>query len=102
MKNRIYTIACQLNSLALLVMPTIAFAGGGETPVGSTLGYIKDALLGGTGMTIATLAMMSVGLLCLFHKLEWKYFGITIAGIGIVFGAPLMVDAIVTLAKKGM
>jgi type IV secretion system protein VirB2 len=70
-----------------------------DTPVNKGLGYITDALLGGTGITIATLAMMGTGLACLFHKMEWKFFGYTVAGIGIVFGAPAIVSAIVSLVK---
>lgn len=71
----------------------------GDTPVGSGLSYITDALLGGTGMTIATLAMMGTGLACLFHKLEWKFFGYTVAAIGIIFGAPAIVNSIVSLVR---
>jgi type IV secretory pathway VirB2 component (pilin) len=96
--NKLATLSF-ISILCLLLLPNIAFAAGGDTPVGQGLGYIKDALLGTTGMMIATLAVMSMGLACLFHKLEWKYFGYTVAAIAIVFGAPAIVDGVVKLVK---
>jgi type IV secretory pathway VirB2 component (pilin) len=47
--------------------------------------YIADALLSGTGITIATLTMMGTGLACLFHKMEWAFFGYTLAIIGVIY-----------------
>lgn len=87
-----------MTSSTLLLLATPAFANE-DTPVSRGLSYITDALLGGTGIIIATLAMMVTGLACLFHKAEWKVFGYVVAGIGIVFGAPSIVNAIVGLVR---
>ena len=84
----------------LILTPVVAFARGGETPVSQGLTYIIDAITGTTGITIATLALMSVGLACLYHKLEWKAFGYTVAIMSIVFGARPIVDAVASYIKK--
>lgn len=82
--------------LVLFFIPSIAFADG-ETPVSEGLGYVLNAMYGETGITLATLAIMVVGLLCLNHRLEWKWLVVTISGIAIIFGAPAIVKGIVSL-----
>lgn len=79
--------------------PLLGWAQMGETPVSQGLGYIITALTGATGITIATLAIMAAGLMCLFHKAEWKIFGYTIASIALVFGATTIVNGIHSLVK---
>jgi type IV secretory pathway VirB2 component (pilin) len=76
-------------------LPTLAFAGG-ETPVGDGLQYIISSMYGATGVAIATIAMMIVGLLCLFHFIRWAALGYTIIGISIIFGAGAIVNGIVS------
>jgi type IV secretory pathway VirB2 component (pilin) len=83
----------------LLLLPTVSFALGGETPVSNGLSYITDALTGATGIIIATLAIMGTALMCLFHKAEWMVFGYTVAAISIIFGSKPMVVSIVQLIK---
>lgn len=77
-----------------LLIPVSSYATSGDTPVSQGLGYITDALTGNTGIMIATLAIMGVGLGCLLHKIEWKMFAYTVAAIGIVFGANGIAKAI--------
>ena len=74
---------------------TTAFADG-ETPVSEGLQYITSAMYGATGVTIATIAVMVVGLLCLSHFLKWSILGYTIIGISIIFGAGTIVTGIQT------
>ncbi|OGT63257.1 MAG: hypothetical protein A3E85_06095 [Gammaproteobacteria bacterium RIFCSPHIGHO2_12_FULL_45_12] len=47
-----------------------AMARGGETPVSEGLRYITNAMYGATGVTVATISVMIVGLLCLSHFLK--------------------------------
>jgi len=72
---------------SLFVLPNLAFAIGGDTPVSQGLQYIIDAMYGATGLSIATVAIIAVGLLCAGHYLEWKRLFQTVIGIGIIFGA---------------
>ncbi|WP_342220221.1 TrbC/VirB2 family protein [Rickettsiella endosymbiont of Miltochrista miniata] len=81
----------------LFLSSQLCWAGGGDTPVNQGLHYFIDALLGATGLSIATLAIMGVGLLCAGHYVEWKYFFYTLLGISFLFGAPAIALAIRSL-----
>ena len=78
------------------LVPYFAFANG-ETPVSEGLTYITRAMYGATGIAVATLSVMVVGLLCLSHFLKWSALGFTIMGISIIFGAGAIVNGIVSL-----
>ncbi len=83
-----------VNCLCML-LPTVALANG-ETPVSDGLSYIISAMYGATGIAVATLSVMIVGLLCLGHFLKWSALGFTIMGISIIFGAGEIVGGIVS------
>lgn len=83
---------------AALVAPVSALASG-ETPVSQGIGYITSAMSGATGIAIATVAVMVVGLLCLGHFIKWIMLGYTIIGISIIFGANAIVNGIVSLVR---
>lgn len=85
-----------LNYCILSLFPTLVFAGG-ETPVSDGLHYITNAMYGATGIAIATIAVMVVGLLCLGHVLKWSALGYTIIGVSIIFGAGSIVSGITSL-----
>lgn len=87
----------QILSLSLLLTPVLAFANSGETPVSEGLLYITNAMYGATGIAIATISVMVVGLLCLGHFIKWTMLGYTIAGISIIFGAGTIVNGISNL-----
>jgi hypothetical protein len=56
----------QINRVIFLIIclcPALVFANG-ETPVSDGLQYITNAMYGATGIAIATISMMVVGLLC--------------------------------------
>jgi type IV secretory pathway VirB2 component (pilin) len=84
-------------SCAMLILPRIVFADNGETPVSEGLGYVLDAMYGATGMALAALAIIAVGVLCAAHVLEWKRLIQTVVGIAFIFGAPPIVKGIVSL-----
>lgn len=73
---------------------------GGETPVSDGLSYITSAMYGATGVAIATISVMVVGLLCLGHFLKWSILGYTIIGISIIFGAGSIVNGITSLVRN--
>ena len=80
----------------IILLPSIVYANG-DTPVGEGLHYITDAMYGSTGVAIATIAVMVVGLLCLGHLLKWSALGYTIIGVSIIFGAGSIVSGITSL-----
>ncbi|MHB1948754.1 MAG: TrbC/VirB2 family protein [Gammaproteobacteria bacterium] len=69
----------------------------GETPVSYGLKYLTNAMYGATGLAIATISIMVVGLLCLSHVLKWSVLGYTIMGISIIFGAGSIASGIASL-----
>ncbi len=93
--NRISKLFC----LSVFLFPSLAFAYG-ETPVSQGLSYITHAMLGTTGITIATISVMIVGLLCLGHFIKWSVLGYTIAGISIIFGSNAIVTGITRLISN--
>lgn len=81
---------------AFLLAPTLVYAGG-ETPVGDGFSYFIDAMLGETGIALATLAVIVVGLLCLAHILKLIHLFYTIMGICIMFGSKTLVLKLISL-----
>ena len=63
---------------------------------------IKDALLGTFGRTVATLAVVVMGLMAMFGKLAWDHAIKVIFGIAIVFGAATIIDALTGTMKTGI
>src|SRR4026208_931049 len=94
-KKMLHTI---VNSICLL--SSSAALAGGETPVSDGLHYITNAMYGATGIAIATISVMVVGLLCLGHFLKWTVLGYTIIGISIIFGAGSIVNGIASLIRN--
>lgn len=86
-------------SFLLMAFPMIAIAGG-ETPVSDGLRYITNALYGATGITIATISVMIVGVLCLIHLLRWTALAYTIIGMSLIFGAGSVVNGITSLVHN--
>lgn len=85
--------------ICLSLLPVLSFAGG-ETPVSDGLRYITNAMYGATGVAIATISVMVVGLLCLGHFLKWSVLGYTIIGVSIIFGAGSIVSGITSLIRS--
>ena len=83
---------------ALFLLSELALASG-ETPVSDGLRYITNAMYGATGVAVATIAVMIVGLLCLGHLLRWSALGYTIMGISIIFGAGSIVNGVTSLIR---
>jgi type IV secretory pathway VirB2 component (pilin) len=71
----------------IVSFPSFSWAYGGDTPVSQGLNYVIDAIYGATGLSVATVAIIGMGLLCAGHYLEWKRFLQTLVGIAIMFGA---------------
>lgn len=71
-----------------------------DSPIGRGLGYIiSDILTSGTGVALATLSLMGIGLACKFGYMEWKRLGQAVTGIAIIFGSEFLVTAIIDLVE---
>jgi len=80
--------------LMLLVLPTAAFAWGGDDPVAKGLGWFVNILLGQTGTYIATLAVIGTGVACLFRLIQWVAFIWVVGGVAVIFGSMSIVTGI--------
>lgn len=86
----------KIMSFYFLMIFSNAVLASGETPVSEGLRYITNAMYGATGIAIATISVMIVGILCLTHFLKWTVLGYTIIGISIIFGAGSIVNGIIS------
>ncbi len=101
MKNQTqFKFIRSVSAFSMYLFSQLAFASGGETPVSAGLQYITQAMYGATGIMIATIAVMVVGMLCLTHFLKWSALGFTIIGISIIFGSGSIVNGIVSLIPR--
>jgi type IV secretory pathway VirB2 component (pilin) len=98
--QRIYSKTFSVVFYFLFIWPSCAFSWGGETPVSQGGRYLLDAMYGATGITLATLAVMSVGALCAGGYLEWKRLLQTVVGIALIFGAGSVVNALHSLVSR--
>lgn len=88
--------------LALCVAsPTLSLAqetttGGAFAPIQTAIQLIIDFVTGPFGRALAILAVISLGLLAFAGRLSWFTVGYVVIGIGLVFGAPAIVDQLIS------
>lgn len=61
------------------------------SPVATMLETIITAVTGPIGVALATLAIVGVGLTCLFGRLNFGWFGAVVAGVVMMFSAETIV-----------
>ena len=61
------------------------------SPVATMLTTIVTAMTGPIGVALATLAIIGVGLTCLFGRLNFGWFGAVVAGVVMIFSADTIV-----------
>lgn len=73
---------------AAMLLPDMALAADGTSPIGFVVCKILGWLTGATGRAIATLAIIIIGVGALMGKVSWGMAIIVAVGVAIVFGAP--------------
>ena len=87
---------CCVVTLAAMLMPEFAAAGGGDT-IADVLCEVVNWFTGSVGKGIATLAIIIIGVGALMGKVSWGMAIIVGLGVAIVFGAgPLIQDLVTT------
>ena len=93
-------LAITVLGAACLFEPTIALAqsssGGAFAPIQTAVQLIIDFITGPFGRAIAILAVVSLGLMAFAGRLSWFTVGFVVIGIGLVFGAPAIVDQLIS------
>lgn len=82
---------------AVMLLPVDALAdtnGGDDTPIAAVLCRVVSWFHGGIGAGIATLAIIVVGIGALMGKVSWGMAMIVGLGVGIIFGADKIVEAL--------
>ena len=83
--------------LACLVLPQPAFAqsSGAFAPLETAVQMIVDFITGPFGRLLAIIAVIALGFLAFAGRLSWFTAGAVVLGIGLVFGAPAIVDEMI-------
>jgi type IV secretory pathway VirB2 component (pilin) len=79
-------------AILMLIISDSAFASAGNDIIGITLCKLTQNLTGGTAKAIATLAIFTVGCGLFMGKMDWKTAAMVAVGVGIIFGAPQLVN----------
>ncbi len=80
--------------LALIAMPSAAFAQQSGDPITTALVWMQSILLGPIATTVAVMAVAGVGFMMLTGRMNWRYGATVIIGVFIIFGAPRLVATI--------
>lgn len=79
-----------------LAMAQSSGVGGAFAPVLTVFQAIVDFISGPIGRLFAIIAVMALGFLAFAGRLSWFFAGGVILGIGLVFGAPSIVDELIS------
>jgi type IV secretory pathway VirB2 component (pilin) len=85
--------------LALLMLPTPAFAQAHSDPQGSgpilaAMLWLQGTLMGNVATAVAVMAVAAVGLMMLTGRINWRMGATVIIGCFILFGASAIVSGI--------
>lgn len=61
-------------------------------PIQKMLESVEAALTGPIGISVATLAIIGTGFMCMMGRLNWGWFASVIIGIVLIFSAATIVD----------
>jgi type IV secretion system protein VirB2 len=78
-----------------LVEPAFAQSSGAFAPLETAVQIIVDFITGPFGRLLAIIAVIALGFLAFAGRLSWFTAGAVVLGIGLVFGAPAIVDEMI-------
>lgn len=78
-----------------LVEPAFAQGAGPFAPLETAVQMIVDFITGPFGRLLAIIAVIGLGFLAFAGRLSWFTAGAVVLGIGLVFGAPAIVDQMI-------
>jgi type IV secretion system protein VirB2 len=79
----------------VLTEPAFAQASGPFAPLETAVQMIVDFITGPFGRLLAIIAVIALGFLAFAGRLSWFTAGAVVLGIGLVFGAPAIVDQMI-------
>ncbi len=81
---------------AIAIEPAFAQSSGPFAPLETAVQMIVDFITGPFGRLLAIIAVISLGFLAFAGRLSWFTAGAVVLGIGLVFGAPAIVDQMIS------
>lgn len=78
-----------------LAEPALAQSSGAFAPLETAVQMIVDFITGPFGRLLAIIAVIALGFLAFAGRLSWFTAGAVVLGIGLVFGAPAIVDEMI-------
>ena len=88
-------IGAMLISSLVLTEPAFAQTSGAFAPLETAVQMIVDFITGPFGRLLAIIAVIALGFLAFAGRLSWFTAGAVVLGIGLVFGAPAIVDEMI-------
>lgn len=79
----------------VLAEPAFAQSSGAFAPLETAVQMIVDFITGPFGRLLAIIAVIGLGFLAFAGRLSWFTAGAVVLGIGLVFGAPAIVDQMI-------
>ena len=79
----------------VLADPAFAQSSGPFAPLETAVQMIVDFITGPFGRLLAIIAVIGLGFLAFAGRLSWFTAGAVVLGIGLVFGAPAIVDQMI-------
>ncbi len=80
--------------------PAFAQTSGAFAPLETAVQMIVDFITGPFGRLLAIIAVIGLGFLAFAGRLSWFTAGAVVIGIGLVFGAPAIVDQMISAVGK--
>ncbi|MBZ9974051.1 MULTISPECIES: TrbC/VirB2 family protein [unclassified Mesorhizobium] len=87
-------------SLCAIAQPALAQTSGAFAPLETAVQMIVDFITGPFGRLLAIIAVIGLGFLAFAGRLSWFTAGAVVIGIGLVFGAPAIVDQMISAVGK--
>jgi len=81
--------------LLVAAEPAFAQTSGPFAPLETAVQMIVDFITGPFGRLLAIIAVIALGFLAFAGRLSWFTAGAVVLGIGLVFGAPSIVDQMI-------
>lgn len=99
--TRTIVLGCVLAlSLSATAGPALAETSGAFAPLETAVQMIVDFITGPFGRLLAIIAVIGLGFLAFAGRLSWFTAGAVVIGIGLVFGAPAIVDQMISAVGK--
>ena len=88
-RTHIVRLAAMMLAATALATPAVAQD---LSPIQNMLESVEAALTGPIGISVATLAVIGTGFMCMMGRLNWGWFASVIIGIVLIFSAGTIVS----------